>query len=97
MHVPLLQTNVVDADAQSLNNPRYEYASENDREIASWRRPASGDIYPFREATSFFAFNLRDLLVTSAATSHSILFRWIRGGPVVVLFLALLVVFRSLL
>jgi hypothetical protein len=57
-----------------------------------WRCPASGNIYPLCKTRTFFPFNINDVGVTSTAATDTVLLGWIWVRPVVVLFLARLLV-----
>src|SRR5271154_2885087 len=61
------------------------------------RSPTSGDLDPLRQTTSLFTFDVSDVRVTFAATSHTVLFRCVGNCPIVVFFLSFLFVFGCLL
>lgn len=65
--------------------------------VLSGRGPATSDFHPLGETAAFFAFDVPNVGVASAAAPNTVFFRWIRCGPVVVLLLSLLVVFSCLL
>lgn len=60
------------------------------------RRPAAGNVDPFGQTASLLSFNVDNIRVTLAAAANSILLDRVGYRPVVVLFKALLLVFRRL-
>jgi hypothetical protein len=65
--------------------------------VQSRRCPASCYLNPFRKTTSFLAFDIANVSITPTPAAHAVLLRCVRKGPILVLFLSLLVVLCGLL
>jgi hypothetical protein len=72
--------------------PSIVYISHPSRRRLSRTCPATGDVDPLRHAGAVLAFDVDDVGVASASAAHAVLLGRVPVLPVVVLFLALLLV-----
>lgn len=95
--VPLLFCHWTSSDREHVQPSYAEPNIVQDQLVRSRRCPASCYLDPLSKATPFFAFDITNVSVTATPAAHAVLLRRIREGPVLVLFLSLLLFLCRLL